>query len=311
MQGTTEARRAWRTPEIEEPTNRYFIHPLSWALVQRLARWGVHPNTVSLVGLALGAGAAVAYYHYPLWWACVLGFLLMIGWHVMDGADGQLARLTGRTSEIGKVLDGLCDHGTFVLIYISLALATYPSAGWIAWALAVLAGVSHIVQASTYEFQRQSYDYWVHNKQNARPVTPEAFRATLAEKRGLARWMGRLYLVYLRVQYGVGAADLELMGLLEEALERFAYPEKARQMYRYVHRPLVHRWAIMSSNYRTLAIFIACLYGRPLAFFVFELVVLNLIFLLLVVQLRMRNQRFRSWLRRHLEGKPADAWLQR
>ena len=167
------------------------------------------------------------------------------------------------------------------------------------------------MQASTYEFQRQSYDYWVHDKQNARPVTPEAFRATLAEKRGLARWMGQLYLVYLRVQYGVGAADLELMRLLEEALEKFSYPQKARQMYRYVHRPLVRRWAIMSSNYRTLAIFIACLYGKPLAFFVFELVVLNLIFLLLVVQLRIRNRRFRLWLRRHLEGKPADAWLQR
>ncbi|SHK03993.1 CDP-alcohol phosphatidyltransferase family protein [Rhodothermus profundi] len=311
MDNTAEAQRAWRTPEIEEPTNRYVIHPLSWALVQRLARWGVHPNTVSLVGLALGAGAAVAYYHYTAWQASVLGFLLMIGWHVMDGADGQLARLTGRTSEIGKVLDGLCDHGTFVLIYLSLALATYPSAGWMAWVLAVLAGGSHVVQASTYEFQRQSYDYWVHNKRSARPVTPEAFYKTLAQKRGLARWMGWLYWTYLRVQYGVGAADRELMQLLEKALAQLGYPEKVRQMYRFVHRPLVRRWALMSSNYRTLAIFFACLYGKPLAFFVFELVGLNLIFLVLVIQQRIRNRRFRSWLRRQLEAKPADVWLSR
>ncbi|MDQ7040948.1 MAG: CDP-alcohol phosphatidyltransferase family protein [Rhodothermus sp.] len=311
MRGMTEVQRAWRTPEIEEPTNRYVIHPLSWALVQRLARWGVHPNTVSLVGLALGAGAAVAYYHYTSWVACVLGFVLMVGWHVMDGADGQLARLTGRTSEIGKVLDGLCDHGTFVLIYISLALATYPGAGWIAWALAVSAGISHMIQASTYEFQRQAYDYWVHNKQQAKPITPEAFRETMARKQGLARWMGRLYLVYLRVQYGAGAADPALMQLLEKALDRLSYPEKVRQMYRFVHRPLVRRWAVMSSNYRTLAIFVACLYGRPLAFFVFELVGLNLIYLVLIIQQRLRNRRFRLWLRRQLEAKPADAWLSR
>lgn len=311
MQDPTEVQRAWRTQEIEEPTNRYFIHPLSWRLVRRLARWGVHPNTVSLTGLLLGAGAAWAYYHYTSWLACVLGLLFMVGWHVMDGADGQLARLTGRTSEIGKVLDGLCDHGTFVLIYSSLALATYPSAGWMAWVLAVLAGMSHIVQASTYELQRQSYDYWVYRKKNAQPITPAAFQEGLTQQRGLSRWMGQLYLIYLRIQYRVGAADLELKQLLEKALAQLEYSEKVRQMYRYVHRPLVRRWAVMSSNYRTLAIFIACLYGQPLAFFVFELVGLNLIFLLLVVQQRLRNRRFRSWLRRQLEGKPADAWLPR
>lgn len=301
--------RAWRTPEIEDPTNRYVIHPLSWALVQRLARRGVHPNTVSLVGLGLGAGAALAYYHYASWQACVLGLALMIGWHVMDGADGQLARLTGRTSEIGKVLDGLCDHGTFVLIYLSLALATYPSAGITAWILAVLAGASHIIQASTYEFQRQAYDYWVHGKQSARPITPEAFRQTLATKQGLAGWMGRLYLCYLIVQHRVGGVDAHLMQQLETVLRHHPHPELVRQMYRFWQQPLVRRWGWMSSNYRTLAIFVACLGGQPLAFFVFELVGLNLLFFLLVMRQRLRNQRFRVWLWQQPVGQPTEASL--
>ena len=40
----------------------------------------------------------------------------------MDGADGQLARLTGKTSELGKAMDGLVDHLSFALVYIGLTL---------------------------------------------------------------------------------------------------------------------------------------------------------------------------------------------
>ena len=75
----------------------------------RFARLGITPNAVSLLGMAFGILAAFAYYHYrDLKWA-IAGFVLMIAWHVMDGADGQLARLTNAQSELGKILDGICD----------------------------------------------------------------------------------------------------------------------------------------------------------------------------------------------------------
>ena len=57
---TVEPVQVKRTSEIEEPTNRYVVHPISRALVTRFARWGVSPNAVSVVGLGLGAAAALA-----------------------------------------------------------------------------------------------------------------------------------------------------------------------------------------------------------------------------------------------------------
>ena len=42
----------------------------------------------------LRALAGVAYAHYQDPRLTLAGFILMIAWHVMDGADGQLARLT-------------------------------------------------------------------------------------------------------------------------------------------------------------------------------------------------------------------------
>lgn len=47
----------------------------------------------------------------------------MVVWHILDGVDGQLARLTNRQSEFGKVIDGLADNVTFVSVYFGLGLA--------------------------------------------------------------------------------------------------------------------------------------------------------------------------------------------
>ncbi|MGI9175136.1 MAG: CDP-alcohol phosphatidyltransferase family protein [Rhodothermales bacterium] len=291
-----ESEQVKRTREIEEVTNLYFIHPVSRTLVTYFARWGVQPNAVSVLGMMLGAAAAVAYYAYDYWPMAVLGFLLMIGWHVMDGADGQLARLTGQTSEIGKVLDGLCDYGTFVLVYLSLAAASAQALGPWVWIVAVLAGLSHAAHAGAYEFERQSYDFWVHGKASARPIPPDVLRRELPDREGVARLFGYLHLAYLHVQYRVAGVDWSLINELEGALCEGDDQAQVREAYRAVQRPAVRRWALLCSNYHTLAIFIACLAGSPLAYFLFEIVVLNAIFAGLRYMQAQRNKTLRLML---------------
>lgn len=285
-----------RTREIEEVTNLYLVHPVSRTFVTYFARWGVHPNVVSVVGMVLGAAAAAAYYQYEHWPMALLGFALMVGWHVMDGVDGQLARLTGQTSDVGKVLDGLCDHVTFTLVYASLALASAQEAGGWVWALAVAAGVSHLLQASAYEFQRQAYDFWGYGKETARPVTPEAYSATLDDKRGLERSFGMLYLGYLEVQHRMAGVQEDLSSALGAALDEADADaeERIRAAYRTVQRSGVRRWGLLCSNYRTIAIFVACLAGSPVYFFLFEILLLNAVFLLLRRMQHRRNRALRT-----------------
>ena len=149
-----------RTSEIEEVTNLYLIHPAAGFLTPVFARLGISPNAVSLAGMGFGLLAGFAYYHYQDPRYATLGFLLMIAWHVMDGADGQLARLTHAQSELGKILDGTCDYVTFVAVYSALAAAVSRQSGEWVWALAIAAGVSHAVQGMAYEAQRQEYNFW-------------------------------------------------------------------------------------------------------------------------------------------------------
>ena len=102
-----------RPRELEDPLNHYLYHPLAWQLARVLARTPITPNMVSVVGGLSVVAAGIAYLQPTpgaTWstWAW-LGLALHMAWHVIDGADGDLARMTGRTSPRGELIDGLCD----------------------------------------------------------------------------------------------------------------------------------------------------------------------------------------------------------
>ncbi|MEG8054035.1 CDP-alcohol phosphatidyltransferase family protein [Sphingomonas aerolata] len=84
----------------------------------------------------------------------LVGLALSIGWLIADGLDGMVARATKTASPLGRMLDGLCDHGVFALIYISLALTIDTPEAWI---LAVAAGGAHAVQSNMYEGERSRF----------------------------------------------------------------------------------------------------------------------------------------------------------
>ncbi len=272
-----------RASEIEEITNLYVVHPISSFLTPRFARLGVTPNAVSLMGMGFGILAGFAYYHYrDLRWA-VAGFLLMIAWHVMDGADGQLARLTRAQSELGKVLDGICDYVTFIAVYSALASALSRDIGARAWALAVVAGLFHAVQSAAYEAQRQEYAFWGLDKMSAKlAVPPSAGRVPGP--------MERLHRLYVGAQLLVLGQAIAVRDRLARAIAA-AGPDRAaavRARYREIFAPSTRRWSILSANYRTIGIFIGAASGRPQYYFVFEIFGFSAILVLLLAYQRTR-----------------------
>ena len=279
-----------RTSEIEEVTNLYFIHPLSAAFVRVFAWLRVSPNTVSLIGMACGVLAGVAYHHYQTTWCALAGFGLMLGWHVMDGADGQLARLTNSYSELGKVLDGVCDYVTFTAVYVGLALAMSHTLGGWAWGLAVVSGICHAVQSATYEMQRQEYNFWGWGRKSAALPELTAPRGDMPLAQRLPDMLHRLYTrVQLWAAGGAVAFHKSFAGILAAKPEQDA---ALRQRYREAFAPAIRKWGVLSSNYRTLAIFIAALVKTPLLYFLFEIFGFSLILILLLAAQKRRYRQF-------------------
>ena len=263
-----------RTTEIEEITNLYFIHPLAGRLVPIFAKLRVTPNAVSITGMLLGILAAVAYYRYWDLRFAITGFALMIAWHVMDGADGQLARFTQSYSYFGKVLDGIADHVTFLAIYTALAVALSRQYGdWI-YALVAISAVCHAIQSASYETQRQEYEYlgWGKKPQEPPPRnSPERDRDGPPLVRLLFDFLHGL--VYLGLSFPTARINRKFRATMAAALQ--GDPENAasvRQQYRETLAPQIRSWSILSANYRTLGIFIAALCKAPEYYFAFEIV---------------------------------------
>ena len=253
-----------RSSEIEEITNLYFIHPLGGRLVPWFARMHVTPNAVSLTGLVFGALAGFAYYHYKSPWWSVAGFVLMIGWHVMDGADGQLARLTQSQSHFGKVLDGISDTATFLAVYTALALALGREHGGRMYLLVMAAAVCHLIQAATYEAQRQEYDIWGWGRRSPQPARAAAGSAPKGSR--ILGSLDRLY--YVGLSFPAAGVMQRVRAAMTAALE--CNPENEtliRERYRETFAPLLRQWSFLSSNYHTLGIFLFALLGTPQYYF--------------------------------------------
>lgn len=274
-----------RTAEIEEVTNRWLIHPAAAALLPWFVARRIPPNAVSLFGMACGLLAGFAYAHVPALAWVVPGFLLMLAWHVLDGADGQLARLTHAQSELGKVLDGVCDYVTFAAVYLGLAIALAPRYGVWVWPMIVLAGACHAVQAAAYEAQRQLYDVsgWGRSSRQLHVVAPSATDFPLGGLHRLYGWMQRLAL----------GNSLEVDARLKALLQ--AEPQRAAELrtrYRETFAPAIRRWGVMSANSRTLAIFLFALAGFPLGYFLAEIILFSAISLWLIRRQDRRSARF-------------------
>lgn len=85
---------------------------------QRLARAGVTPNAVTLVG-TLGVVVAALVFFTRGWW--FTGTMVIWGFAMLDVVDGAVARAGGTSSPFGGVLDSTGDRLADAAIFGSLA----------------------------------------------------------------------------------------------------------------------------------------------------------------------------------------------
>jgi phosphatidylglycerophosphate synthase len=244
-----------RDLRIEDPSNLWLIHPTARALLPRALAMGISANAVSIAGLVLGAAAAVCLARWDDWRFVLLGLVLCVGWLIADGLDGMVARATGTASALGRMLDGLCDHGVFALIYCTLAASIGTPQGW---ALAVAAGVAHAIQSSLYEGERARFH------RRARGV------AQVAPPVIAGNALVRLYDLF--------ATSLDRVAWqFERGMARADDPVAFGQRYARHAAPTMKWMAWLTANVRVAAIVLACLLGDPQLFFGFEIVVLSLV----------------------------------
>jgi phosphatidylglycerophosphate synthase len=269
--------RPQRPRELQDGLNFYLYHPLAWQLARALARTPITPNMVSVVGGSFVVAAGVAY--AQPWWpaSALLGMLLHMTWHVVDGADGDLARMTGRSSPIGEMVDGLCDYISHVALYLILGWLLSRQYGGVAWWLAVAAGISHAVQANHVEVQRRQYQWWVYGTPWIRHSHGDRDAPT---RKGV---FGLLVSMYLAAGMGMTPHTAKIDDAAIAAETDPAARERLRQAARAQAMPLLTLLKFLGPNPRAIVLGMSMIAGSPLYYFVYQTVVLNVLLVFSVV----------------------------
>lgn len=281
-----------RARELQDSLNHHLYHPLAWRLARALAPTPVTPNMVSVAGGLFVVAAGLVYWRGPVWglvwpWAPLLGMALHMTWHVVDGADGDLARLTGRSSPLGELIDGICDYASHVVLYCLLVLVLAPRLGWgWAWFWALAAGASHVAQANFVEVQRRFYQYWTYGVPWLNNAT-QGDQALFEDRRGIGWLLRAMVRGYLRLASGMSPHALTIDRAVTAALEaeragKGAALARIRAEVQREQRPLLAMLWYLSPNPRALTLGLAMLAGSPLWYFVYQTLVLNTLLVLAV-----------------------------
>jgi archaetidylinositol phosphate synthase len=99
---------------------------LARRLVAPLRDGPLRPNHLTTVRLAFGIAAAGAFTRGGYGWMN-LGALLIVVSNFLDHADGELARLSGRSSRLGHWYDLASDAAVTVLLFVGMAVGVGAS----------------------------------------------------------------------------------------------------------------------------------------------------------------------------------------
>jgi phosphatidylglycerophosphate synthase len=111
--------------------SRHFERRLSMAVTHRLVNTSVTPNMMTVVSVAIGLAAAPCFLSAAPAWQ-LTGALLFLAHSILDGCDGELARLKFLESRHGAVLDFWGDNIVHFAVFSAMAVgwARHAHSAW-------------------------------------------------------------------------------------------------------------------------------------------------------------------------------------
>ena len=268
---------AGKGPVVEEWADRWFFRPVGYWLANSLAPTVVSADGVTLASLILGVAAGHLFFYSSVR-LNALGVALFIVSDVLDSADGQLARLRGTSTRMGRILDGLADTGRFVSLYAHLGARLYLVGwGWSGPLLALAAILSHSYQAAAADYIRQAYLYFAVGKGSELDLpehTPVPVNASIWTR--VSAWF---YGDYLRRQ----AWLFPRTTALARSLGGRPVPVAIQLAWAERQRAVVEGCAWIAQNIRFLLLAVTAVPGWPAMYCWIVIVPLNLVLIGLIL----------------------------
>ena len=283
-----------KSNDTEEWIDLIFYRPIGYLWALFFHKLGITPNTITILSIFLGVGAGVLFYPQDLLLNGI-GMLLLVWANMYDSADGQLARMTGQKSDLGRILDGVSGDLWFISIYVSLCLRLTPDWGWWIWLLAAVAGLSHTKQASLADYYRNIHLFFIKGREGSELDNSKKEKESYDEMKWSDGFLKKLFL-WFYIRYTVSqekatpAFQRFFSCLREQGLNTI--PQTLKTDFRKASLPLMKYTNILSFNTRVFVLFISLFINLPWIYFVFELTLLNLLLIYMVYRHEKFSRQF-------------------
>ena len=300
-----------KSNDTEEWLDTVWTRPIGYWWAKFFNYFDIHPNTVTILSMIIGAASAFFFVHGSYRTEGLNGLamniiaILLLAWaNFYDSADGQLARMTGKKTLLGRILDGAAGDVWFLCIYHALVIRFYfhhdLEFQWLSiennaqnsllatlvfYAIAWFTGLAcHGQQSGLADYYRQIHLYFLKGKAGSELATStqqqKLYEGTPWKGHFIEKLFYRSYANYTRNQEKQTPEFQALAATLQEKYGTIdKVPESFRQTFRRLSLPLMKWTNILTFNTRAIALYVACLIDFPWLYLVFEMVVLTALYL--------------------------------
>lgn len=277
----------YKSKDTEEFLDRHFYRILGYRLALIAKTLRISPNGVTFLGMLTGVFAGFFFFSDDLI-ITVIACLLLILSEALDSADGQLARMTQKISNIGRVLDGIATYFIFVAIYLAIYYRiTDWTWRWDAFIIIVLTLLSHTLQAFIADYYRNCYQQFGENGGKSELESSRQIKDKYnSTKKGFNKIVLFLYYRYTLSQELFTGVYNELRYIVEDFFQN-SLPPSFTDFYIKHNKSQIKYYSILTSNTRMIVLIIAMLVGCPYLYLGFVLLPMNMILVYVLLNQRI------------------------
>ena len=282
---------SFKSDDTEEWLDVHFTRPIGLVFALGWMKLGVHPNVVTILSIFLGVAAGYMFYFTDLQHN-LLGVLLLMLANFCDSTDGQMARLTGKKTLIGRILDGFSGDLWFFAIYLALIFrigrmwepALGPLLSYsLSFLLCFIASIfCHSPQSSLADYYRQIHLYFLLGREGSE-LDSYAAQRQVYERLPKRQWLQRIfYYNYANYCRSQERRTPQFQRFFRQVRQRYpdasSMPQSLRDAFRRGSLPLMKYTNLLTFNTRAIIIYVTCLLNVPYVYPLLEMTVFALMY---------------------------------
>lgn len=279
---------SFKSEDTEEWLDVHFTRPIGLAFALLWNKFNIHPNVITIVSIFLGMGAGWMF-HYTDLWSNVCGVVLLMFANFCDSTDGQMARMTGKKTLIGRMLDGFAGDVWFFCIYLAIVFRLwnqnipFTDIPWGIWGFVLCAFTGFIIhspQSTLSDYYRQIHLFFLLGKDGSELDNYHQQRAiyeSLPKSDILSRVFYYNYANYCKSQEKQTPEFQRFFARWKS--DATFQTETIRQKLLTGSRPLMKYTNLLTFNARAITIYVTCLLNIPWLYPLMELTVFQAMYM--------------------------------